>query len=570
MNKLFLGVLIMIMGCDVPKGSAPVGIKMSAQSAFCSGNKSPFAVENVQNVRVIVTGKETNKDGTTSTIALTDHTTDIDSKGTITVPDITENTDACLTLMATMKDGTQWYARHRHINIKANKKVNLDMVLNPYGRFVCLGNNQAGIKPVMFPVTASLTNGQVLIAGGFTKAVYDKTAHTVTLSEPSRQAYIYDPFKGTFQKVNSLMTEGRAAFAMVDLNVETGEQVVLFGGAKKITMLVDSGDSISEFPLQWTANDALDSYEVFDVAGSKFIAAGNDVENNAPKKMLVGRVFPRAVALHDNTVLITGGGLPPRDKYEYTSARIYSPYEDKDKDGKPHGNFQAGCSNCLNMQVQRNGQAIATIVTTGMPKHLIIGGTTDPANFAEVYTESSLQKGSIDGAFKNITFNKGLPLMYFPTLSPIGDTKFLLTGGLNYIPKTKSFKVSTDVYYILTFQNDNKPIQVEAGTFKGLGRFFHQAHTMSAVGLVAITGGFNDFSGIAKGDVLFYNITTKKFTARPATDDAFNPIAGFAGMTLPDDTLMFVGGIKDYTGTNTVNGLAEIYTSSSVPVELYK
>lgn len=560
MNKRFLVALIFIMGCGAPRASAPVGIRMSAQTSFCSGKGTAFAPGNVNKVRVIVTGK---KDAVGKTIALLDHNTSVGSQGQITVPDIQESSDACVTLLATMKDGAQWYARRRHLDIKANRPVDLDMVLEPFGRFVCVGNDVAGIKPVMFPATVSLVGGRILIAGGFTKAEYDKTAHTVTLSEPSRQAYIYDSYKGTFQKVKSLMSEGRAAFAMVNLNVEMGEQVVVFGGAKKMVMHLDAGASMKAFPLQWSAADSLKSYEVFDVAKLKFLVTGKDADG-VQKQMNVPRVFPRAVALHDNTVLVTGGGLPPKDAYQYMGAQIYSPYEDNEK-----GNFQPDCD-CLNMQVQRNGHAIAKIVTTSLPKRLIIGGTTDPKHFAEIYMESSLQKDGINGAFHPITLNKGLPLMFFPSLSPLGDSEFLLTGGLDYDPKTRSFKASNDAYYILSVNKDASAITVNGGTFKGLGRFFHQAMVLPEVGLVAIAGGFNDFSGKATGNIIFYNMKTHKFMAQPVKDDAFVPKVGFSGIALPDDTFMFVGGGNDYTNPAAGNSLAEIYSSSAVPVELYK
>jgi len=557
MNKLFLMVLALLMACEAPRASVPVGIKMSAQTAFCSGKGRPFAVKDIDTVRVIVTDKD--KDG--NTIALLDNTTGVGSSGDMTVPDIPETPDACVTLMATMNDGTQWYARRRHLNVRASRSIDLDMVLEPYGRFVCIGHDQTGIKPLMFPATVRMADGRVLIAGGFTKAEYDKTAGTVTLSEPSRQAYIYDSYKGTFQKVESMMSEGRAAFAMVNLNVEMGQQVVLFGGAKKMTMYLDPGKSLSKFPLQWVASDALKSYEVFDVSGLKFVPTGKDAKG-LQKEMLVGRVFPRVVAMHDNTVLVTGGGLPPLDAYQYMLAQVYSPYANNDT-----GGFQPDCD-CLSMQVQRSGHAIAQITTTVLPQRLIIGGTTDPKNFAEIYTESSLQKEGVNGAFHAIPLNKGLPLRFFPTLSPLGGRDFLLTGGLDY--SSKAFKVSSDAYYILTVNKDSSAISVKGGTFKGLGRFFQQAAVLTDVGLVAITGGNRDFSGTAQGNLMFYDIKTGKFIAQPAGDDAFIPKAGFSGLALPDDTLMFVGGVNDYTNPAATNGMAEIYSSSAIPVELYK
>ncbi len=569
MNRPFLAVLAALLlvasACEPPRASAPVGIKLSALSNFCSGKGTAFNIKSVNDVRVIVTGRSS---ASQDIVALLDHHTSVDpSSGAMKVPDIPESGNACVTLLATMSDKSQWFARRRHVQIIPQRPTDLDMVLVPYGRFTCIDRDKSGtIKPTMFPATVSLTDGRILIAGGFTKAEYAKDGSSVTLSAPSTQAYIYDPYKGTVTRIDSPLTEGRAAFAMVDLNVESGEQVVLFGGAKKMTMRIDSGNSLSSFPLQWTSGDALNTYEVFDVNDMKFTAAGKD-ENGNPKMMTMGRVFPRAFVMQDNTVLVTGGGLPPKDAYSYIKAQVYSPYEDKGK-----GNFLGACR-CLSMQAQRNGHAIATIVTSGAPQHLFVGGTTDTKNFAEIYVESAHQKEGVNGTFQHVSVDKSMPLRFFASLSPIGGRDFLLTGGLDYDPKHKAFLIKDrlyDAYYILSVNKQGTAIHVSSGSFKGLGRFFQQALPLPGDNLIAVVGGFNDFSGTAKAGILFYNVLTRKFSNQPAGDEKFIPKAGFAGTVLPDDTLMIVGGMHDYNTITSGKGLAEIYSSSAVPVELFK
>ena len=452
----------------------------------------------------------------------------------------------------------KWFGQRRNLSVVQDQDNAIEMVLSRFGAFTCLSPPTSFTQRI-FPSVVQLSDGRILISGGFTRATVDPlSASQITLESASNVAIIYDPFTGEIVQTQNTMTEVRAGHTAVFVPLPDSEKVLIFGGTKKMTMRLDG-----TFPFSIDSADSLNSYEVFDLKTLTFSPAGEDQEGN-PKQMLLKRAFPTAVRLFDNSVLIGGGGEWPKDIDDYRRAEIWLPEED----GGNGGIQDLGAASPW-MMSQHNAAAVTKLedTTTGLSRYLFLGGTDETENLLEVYTQSSRQKEGVSGTFVNLEV-AGLTPSYFSTLTPMTpltpttQKQFLALGGV----KTSGGDFAPmDTAYLVMVDPGSQP-KVTIDTIANpacTGRFFHSVNPTFVRGKAIVLGGFADFQGTAGSETCMFEVTDGQgmFHKLSGGFEAFVPRAGHRTQLLPDDTLLVVGGmVSSSTLSGDTAGMMEIYT----------
>jgi len=564
-RTLFAAVLafgLVACGADGP-GEGAIGVVATALKSTCETGTAPQAA--VDLVQVLVTGaaRDTGK-----TVILAEGSAKITAATQdVSLGSVPAGLDNVVTVLGftpgqdTSKDAPAWFGRRREVAVAQDRTTAVEMVLTRYGAFTCVGAPQTYTQRA-FPASVALGDGRVLITGGFTTST-DNGDGSFALGGAAKNAYIYDPAKGEVTEVGA-MTAARAGHAMVYLPLAGGEKVLVFGGTTKMTL--KAGD----FPFQVDTADSLNSYEIFDLATSTFSEAGVDHSGNV-KQMALRRVFPTVSRLFDNTVLITGGGKWPLDAANYNTAEMWAPYGDKDAAGVASGGLLS-LQNSLVLNRQHNGAAMAKLEDTsqGLTRTLVVGGTTEADAVVEIFTQSSKQEAGASGAFRARSVG-GLPLLFFPTLTPLSETsngskQFLVAGGAVYqnaaltAPQPKAWVLTIDSADVVTAEAIDAPCAA---------RFFHKTAGSFEADSAVLLGGYMDFNGVANGGACAFDFATKTFATPTAGQAEFFARAGHSVERLIDDTLLVVGGLVDAPGlSDGTQGLLELYAPPNLKTNL--
>jgi hypothetical protein len=547
-----LALALAACGGNGGPGEGAVGVVATALNSTCEAGTAPQTA--VDRVEVLVTGADRD---TGLTVVLAKGNSKITaSTQDVALGSVPAGLDNVVTVLgyAPGQQDPSWFGRRREVAIAQDRTTEVEMVLTRFGAFTCL-DSPASLGQRAFPASVVLGDGRVLVSGGFTTAS-DNGSGKWTLSGASKTAYLYDPGTGQFTEAGA-MTEARAGHAMVYLPLAGGEKVLVFGGTSKVTWTPGTA-----FPLDMATSDALNSYEVYDVAKGTFEAAGTDQLGN-PKQMVLRRAFLQAVRLFDNSVLITGGGRWPSDASNYDLVEMWAPYGDKDADGKnPRGGL-LDLKGSLKTNRQHTGAALVKLEDTsqGLSRYLVVGGTTAADATVEIFTQSSKQEDGAGAVFRSRAVS-GLPLLYFPSVIPLqenadGSKPFLVAGGLPW--SGTALSVPQSKAWILTVDTADK-ITVEALDAPCAARFLHSATASYDGDGAVLLGGFGDFGGAASGGACFFDLATKSFSTPSAGQPQFYARGGHAAERLVDDTLLVVGGLVDPAGlADGSAGLLELY-----------
>jgi hypothetical protein len=247
-----------------------------------------------------------------------------------------------------------------------------------------------------------------------------------------------------------------------------------------------------------------------------------------------------ATALHDGTVLITGG----------TNGNYFDSGVNATKDAELYGPNQSAQSFAPtgSMNVARNCGSNATLLNDGTV--LITGGSGNTT--AELYIPSS-RSFSLSTASTQLN-PQGLPIgpmnavRYHATATLLQDGTVLIAGG--DVGDNRG-QTSSEIYNPAT------------GTFTattGVMSTPRTTHTATLLrdGTVLIAGGQGNVSGQTSWNTAeIYNPTSKQFTTLAAHMTAAR--AEHTATLLPDGTVLLAGG----DGTSGTLSSAEIYTSST-------
>lgn len=555
-----LAALMAWIGCAAEAPVGDVGLTAGALTGNCSGLPGGDPLAAINRLEVIVTdrGGEVLASSSASVSA---------GQASLSLKSVPVGLDNVLTLLgySAGAESPSWFGRRRDVSVLQDRTTEVSLVLTRLGGFTCV-TPPAGFAHRVFPATAVLGDGRVLIAGGFTSLVSAGDRQwTIETSEASRDAYLYDPATGTIEKTGR-MNIARGGHAAVYLPLPEGDRVVIFGGATKMR-LTDDGT----FPFQFDAGNGLDSYEVFDVGSGTFQAAGNDASGVA-KKMTMKRVFPVVARLFDNTVLVTGGGPWPSGSSAYMGAEIWTPAADEG-----NGGFLEFAGN-LTTNRAHNGAAVVKLEDTsqGLSRFLIVGGTTESDSSIEIFTQSSRSE-EVAGTFKaRDGAMSGLPRLFFPTVSRLRDRadgarRFLVAGGAAW--DGTALRAPAGKGWVMTVEADDR-ISTKELSDPCLARFMHSASVSFEGDRVTLLGGFGGLGVLSDVPTCFFDLDRYErdeaaLVGLAVGQEGFLSRGGHVAERLIDDTLLLVGGIFDaQTLSDTSSGLIELYAPPVLRTDL--
>ncbi len=481
-----------------------------------------------------------------------------------------------------------WFARKSNVVVPKTAVTPLDLIMMAVEGFTCMpAANHGAVPNSVFSAVTRISNGQLLITGGFQHADASSDDKEWLLGSPSKLAYIFDPGKGTFRQLDTTMVEGRGGHSAIYL--AKSNKVLIVGGALKMHVAKAGGT-----PPTWLAQEATNSpFEVFDVNTEKFIA-GEGVENGHK------RVMPTLMPLSNDLIAIVGGGpWPLTDDNAYMKADLYDPSA-----GNGGNGAFVDSKGQLALNAPRSGSALAYVGATaaGTSRYLVWGGNAlhdvqeidssgattpkgvQPGAIAERFRESTeLGVGQFadDFVLDNKDFDTSKPL-YFPSLTSIGsardakgnaldDGRLLSVGGVRYDPTAgKWLDPDKDDVWLLTLTESTETakgrIKIERVSGLAAGIYMHQ--TGLAGKNVVVAGGFSSLTQPASFTLQAFDITNRVWRPATATPAAthFVPRGGLASLPVQtpmnNDCMMLFGGVASFADlASTAPTISDIYCS---------
>jgi hypothetical protein len=536
---------LMACGTTEPVPLAPVAVVARALTTCSSGGGDPFSEVNAVEVTVQEAGG-----------ALIQNARAGLSGNQVNIGGVPEGEDRIVTITGYVGDDARWFARSAQVDVERGRDNPVNATFSRLGGFSC-PQTDAEFTHRLFPAVTALDGGFYLVSGGFTNVASGATT-SFTTTDGSKKAFIYDSQTGALTRLESAMTTARGAHTAVTVRGATKSQVILIGGATKMTFDPNASDG---FGWAFDIADAHSSVDVFEWNTGESPASGTFL-TDVQGVMVAKRVFATAANISsDGLVLICdggpwGGAQPP----EYAECDVF--------DGAAHSFLD----NSYNFPRQyRAGGSVATIETGDVTRLLYVGGTK--GRMVELYRSSTEQRAGSGGTF---TFPEGnyddAPRTSFGSLSPLGNNRFAYIAGVRW--NGSGFdQPSTDNAAILTVTENGASTNVEALPFGGLGvgRYFH---TAGAPGFdrLSLLGGFTSGKSLeATSSVVQVQFDSGDPTLpiglapAPDSEDAFGARAGAASLLLANDTILIAGGIGGTADLETTaQGAFEIYTPSVV------
>ena len=599
-------------GAEEGTGVGFLGMNVSAATNSCSGAPAPTPLDQIDRIRVLVNNL-TVKDRNGVDVPICKCSKVDVEEGVAEIDGIREGQGRVVTVLgySGASSNPSWFGRARNVNIVEDRASDIDMVLSRYDSFTCISQQYAdGVTEAdkgaqkfvhaAFPAAVRLGDGRVFVSGGLTGKVSRGEvdgAQEYELNSPTDKAFIYDPASGVFEFVGN-MKVARAGHAMAYVAIGGRDSVVIFGGTDKVIMRTGGN-----FPFSFDSESAFNSIEIFDVKDGTFtipLHEGGEL-NGQPKTMELRRAFLNVGRMGDNSVLIVGGGEWPVDEtptpdgqqtIDYRKAEIWAPYADGGKGG------MLAVSGSLAMSSQHNGGTMIRLPDTGrgLSRFLIVGGSTNRESVIEVFTQSSKQEEGVPGVFKirsdaefaSLNYDKTLPKMFFPSVvqimpdpADIAHERFLITYGAfesSKQVKADAYKIgsSTQMAYELRLYEDTSNVSkadqkdgvrmvpiVGDCARRAMGAMFvsHDRKSVVMFGGVAGNSGVSNL-GTCKFDATRTTFDkTDAFEKLPAGDKSFLSRAGFAAVSLPDDTIFLAGGMISLDTLDGAGaGMIEVYT----------
>lgn len=523
-----LGALVGGCAAEEPV-SAPLGFSVSALTGTACGDPSnptagvdPFA--DIGDISVAVRAFD-DESGRYETLAKA--STSLKEAASLRVKSVPEGVGREVLVLGRGAQAS-WYAKAPAVTVKRNTDNHVDMLLTRLGELSCVPSPTTSTNTV-FPASVMLGDGRALVTGGFTEVVADGAGSK--LASPSSGAFLVDLTTGAVEDLGSMgATQGRAAHTMV--YVPAANKVLIVGGISELRL-----DESRPFPFVFEDADkgkARADYVLFDVA-TKTFTAGTDV-------MERGRVFPRAQALSDGTVVITGGGPWPFDPVD-TGYLELSMFDPELHDGA--GGFLD--VNNFRSFYTRAGHSLTPVNDTqeGLSQLLVWGGTTidrSLGNPAEIFVQSGRQRSGVNGTFREVVITGVVPsFTYFHEATPLSNNRVLMTGGVAYEGGLTA--PHADEAWLLTFVDGASPfVNVVKVPGFGPGRVFHTALSDDHVH-VSILGGFVGLEALTTDTVKLFDVSnTASAWATAAASASFAPRGGQAAVSGPSGAILLVGG----------------------------
>ncbi len=482
---------LLAAGCDAaPTPSEPVALELSALSGTACGDPespnlgtSPFADASRVTVAIRGTDAATGDFGT-----LMKRTSSLVEGRPVTIGKVPEGTDREIILFA--QGGAQpWYGRESGIRVRRDTNNAATVLLSRFGGFSCVPT-PGEVGNGVFAAAVALPDGTVLVTGGFTSVSGDGKAVTGA----SDRALLFNAKTGAVTALGS-MGVARGAHAMVYM--PANGKVLIVGGASEIGV-----DSARPFPFyvdnHGSGSKALDDVIVFDPVARTFTPG--------TERMLAPRVFPRAAALADGTVVITGGGeWPVPAAGHWLEVDMYDPQDNENTGGfiETHGlrSFYARAGHTLTPIGDGSEQLTELLVWGGTTLHGPAGG------IGEVYRQSARQREGVSGTFAAVGIvpqdgGADAPnFVFFHETVKLSGDRFLAVGGAP-LKGASIGAPENDEVWLLTYRLENDVPKVITHRLPGLtARVFHTALSPDLTH-ATIFGGWSALDAVGGADSL--------------------------------------------------------------------
>jgi hypothetical protein len=470
------------------------------------------------------------------------------------------------------------YGRRRGIRVGLGGATDLQMVLLKVGGFA-KASSVGDMTNRAFPTVVDLGDGRVLVAGGFKEARAVRGGG-FELSSASVEPFVFDGTTGQVVELNTTMRLPRGAASGVLVNIDE-PKVMIFGGAKKMTIYPSGGDKLVYVSDEDTKD--LDSFEVFDVKTMRFLEPGELKQTDDDWKMSSSRVLPLVLVMADKSLVVLGGPtVETKDKngdfIEWKEEEVMvSNAEEVGDGGEPEAQK-------IVRPVRRDlpeipfayhfapsGARLQSV--QGRFRYLVFGGTTNGQGILELYTEASSK--DVSGSFEGLT--SGIPkIPYMMSFLPLtgADVKtneylFLAVGGA--FKEGNKFN-RADTAYVIGVVPDKKLVHLKSSSSECAKRLFYSAFPSVVPGKVVMVGGFRGEANDPGALTCFFDVNKfidlakqgqsidGAFFEPPAGEGSLDPPRGAHGaLRLENDAILLVGGLS--LQDNTLSG--------SLPVEIY-
>jgi len=497
-------------------------------------------LEGIESFRICGEASVPTSDGSGQVVGLFDRT--VSAGESVTLKDIPENTDYTVTVVGLINGEAEVFARAHDVGVLADQTRVLDMKLAPFNEVLPISVETAALggkpSPRLFSASVLLPDGRVFVSGGF--AGYEG-GDDPRLTAASERTFFFDPSTGAFIE-GPLLEAARGGHAMV--YVPALQHVVVIGGAAALDWSPETG----KLALGFAQGVSLGSsgIEVVDLSGENPTVISGVASLSPP------RVFPKAVLLGSEEVVITGGGnwheLDPG--FDYKKGLIFNAKTRTFDNGFPPEDNVVRVAHSLNsvgtfLPSSQDSSVVAIDV------HLLWGGTRT-ATAASMLKHTRKTNGTANTDFASIALEGDTPeRTFFHAVAPLSDERFLITGGIAADEADELSRMDPFAYLVQYLNDaDGERLVVQAQPGLGGGRVFHSAISPDGV-RAAVIGGFADPVGATSAELIVgfeVGETGGSFlTTIAQPEGGFAPRAGTSVAIMANDALHLFGGVSDVT-----------------------
>lgn len=405
---------------------------------------------------------------------------------------------------ADCSDSPAWRGKSAGVTVQKGREIQVPIYVIRRGQR--LNPVRAGLSaPRAFSSASLLSNGLVLVAGGFSSA--EKKDNVIRL-QAACDAVLYDPGTATFS--DPIPLEGGCRGLHRALNMSDG-RILLVGGSSSATF---DASGISRPLLSADANTLLSSAEVFDPTNKSFesIGVSSALQRADAAAVLTGT---QTVLLGGRTNLIRSNDIvSSSDNINWVVAPPPIPP--------------------IPPRIPRSG-AQAVSLSQGI---LVAGGNADNTATLELLNSDTFAQLSPPAI--TISAVSG------HTLTPIGSTEAFLAGG---VYDGAGLGLS-DKGFGITW---TEPITLNHP------RAYHAAETLPD-GLVLLAGGITTAFASTSDLEIIDTVNLNNPHVTPTDVLTIGPV-GMASARLPDDSVLLVGGFNIGTdGTVILSSDAQLFS----------
>ena len=505
-------------------------------------------LDGVESYRICGEATVQASDGSGETVRLFDRT--VSAGESVTLKDIPANSDYSVTVVGLAGGAPELFGRAHDVSVLADQTRVVDMRLAPYNEVLPISVDKAALggkpSPRLFSASVLLPDGRVFVSGGF--AGYEG-GDDPRLTAASDRTFFFDPATGEFIE-GPLLEAARGGHAMV--YVPSLQQVVVIGGAAALDWSPETGDLALGFAQGVSLGSS--GIEIVDLSGENPTVLSGVASLNPP------RVFPQAVLLGAEEVVITGGGnwheLDPG--FEYKKGLIFNAKTQTFDTGFPPEDNVVRVAHSMN-SVGTFLPTSADSSVVAIDVHLLWGGTRT-GTAASLLKHTRKTNGTANTDFASIALEGDTPeRTFFHATAPLSGERFLVTGGIA-ADENEELSRMLGFAYLLSYVNDadGERLVVEAQPGLGDGRIFHTATSPDGI-RAAVLGGFGDPVGsTAPSSGVGFALSGSGgsfLTSTEQPEGGLVPRAGASVAVMGTDALHLFGGVSDVTSELVGTGL---------------